>query len=85
MEKFNEFKIHQYPISKENVVFKGNSLNIYKITFLNGKKDLVRILGEDLYVNFHSILTDKGYKLSHKDFIEMINDNRVEDLDVKII
>lgn len=69
--------IYKNPLLKDEVIFVADSRKIYEITFNNGKKDLIKILGTDLYINVKSIL--KGnYKLNFNDFIEMVHTGRIE-------
>lgn len=68
--------IFRNPLLKDEIVFIADSRKIYEITFNNGKKDLIKILSADLYINVKSIL--KGfYKLDFEDFIKMINTGRI--------
>ena len=68
--------IFRNPLLKDEIVFFADSRKIYEITFNNGKKDLIKILSADLYINVKSIL--KGfYKLNFEDFIKMINTGRI--------
>ena len=71
--------IYDNPFSKEDkeIVFVADSRKIYEITFNNGKKDLIKILSADLYVNVKSIL--KGnYKLDFNEFVKMVNTGRIK-------
>lgn len=71
--------IHNNPFSKENkeIAFVADSRKIYEITFNDGKKDLIKILSADLYINVKSIL--KGsYKLGFNEFIPMVNTGRIK-------
>ena len=54
--------IFRNPLLKDEIVFIADSRKIYEITFDNGKKDLIKILSSDLYINVKSILKG-GYKL----------------------
>ena len=68
--------IFRNPLLKDEIVFIADSRKIYEITFDNGKKDLIKILSSDLYINVKSILKG-GYKLNFNDFIKMINTGRI--------
>ena len=68
--------IFRNPLLKDEIVFITESRKIYEITFDNGKKDLIKILSSDLYINVKSILKG-GYKLNFNDFIKMINTGRI--------
>lgn len=82
--------IYKNPFSRteNDIVFVADSRKIYEITLKNGKKDLVRILSKDLYINVKTIFDKKHpfnghYKITHKGFCEMVAHNRIKETKYK--
>lgn len=74
--------IFKNPFSRD-VIWVADSRKIYEVTFENGKKDLIRILSKDLYINVKSILNNKMYKITYNGFFKIVKENKIKETEYK--